>query len=76
MVVVRTLLSKGGDIDLLIVANDLAKDAIDRMIFTMLNEIKKSPAIGERRIDLKVATTAELMSDPFLKMIAGTMLKL
>ncbi|MBP9707247.1 MAG: nucleotidyltransferase domain-containing protein [Oligoflexales bacterium] len=67
---------KGGDIDLLIVADEVAKSSIDQKIFKLLNEIKKSASIGDRRIDLKIATESELKSDPFLINIAKTMKKI
>jgi predicted nucleotidyltransferase len=60
---------KGGDIDLLLIVTDEK---------TKITLLKQKPEIlvsiknylGEQRIDLKIATTAELRSDPFLQIIA------
>ncbi len=64
---------KGGDIDLLVVfekSEDIVK--FDRLSF--LVELKKQ--IGERKIDLTMASQADLKTDPFLISIAKKAIKL
>jgi len=67
---------KGGDIDLLFVVNDNDLLQLEPKIYAILNELKKEPVIGNRRIDLKLTTPKLLDSDPFLKLIKLDMLKI
>lgn len=60
--------ARGGDIDLLVIVN--AKEFASQLIYKkpeILVAIKKN--LGERRIDLTIATSAEINDDPFLKII-------
>jgi predicted nucleotidyltransferase len=61
---------KGGDIDLLTVSDNLN---FSHKI-SILIAIKD--AIGEQKIDFKIARTTELNTDPFLKQISLEMLPL
>lgn len=60
--------AKGGDIDLLLIANSNSTK-----IFLLENKLSMLIAIknilGEQRIDLKIASLKELHSDPFLRLI-------
>ena len=67
---------KGGDIDLLIVTSSKDVEKIDSIHLDLLVEIKKQKSVGDRRIDLKVATQDQLASSAFLKMISKSMIKL
>lgn len=67
---------KGGDIDLLIVAGEIVATDLQKKKYHMLNEIKKSQLIGQRKIDLKIATHLELRTDPFLSAVAKSMVRL
>jgi len=59
---------KGGDIDLLLlVENENSRSKLVSKKHYLLADIKA--AIGEQKIDLKIASLAELKSDPFLKAI-------
>jgi len=60
--------AKGGDIDLLLImSNETAKISLLQKKIEILVAIKN--VLGERRIDLKIASKAELQSDPFLRII-------
>jgi len=59
---------RGGDIDLLVICKEKTVN-----IYQLINEIKKTPSLGDQRIDITVATTNELSSDPFLKSIQDTL---
>lgn len=61
---------KGGDIDLLLLSDSSGVSHLHEKKYQILVEMKKSPLIGDRRIDLKIATQDDLKSDPFLKLIA------
>lgn len=60
---------KGGDIDLLLVTTDDGVNLFKEIHLDLLVELKKQPDIGQRRIDLKASTSADLLTDPFLKTI-------
>ena len=67
---------KGGDIDLLILTNEEGVEHFDQCCLDILVAIKKMPAIGQRRIDLKAALAAELTRDPFLRSIQNQLMPL
>lgn len=59
---------KGGDIDLLIVVqSDLVATKLLEDKHYILARIKQN--LGDQKIDLKIATSTESASDPFLKSI-------
>ena len=60
--------AKGGDIDLLLIVT--TQEFVAKLIYNkpeILVAIKK--LLGERRIDLKIATFSAIAEDPFLKII-------
>ena len=60
--------AKGGDIDLLLTANNRAtKNSLLKDKLNILIAIKN--ILGEQKIDLKIASFEELHSDPFLQLI-------
>ena len=62
---------KGGDIDLLLVADDSAiKTFLQTKKHYILAEMKEQ--IGEQKIDLLITEKSELATDPFLKIIFPT----
>lgn len=63
---------KGGDIDLLIIAEQAGVDFFLNHELEILVQIKKQPAIGQRRIDIKAATEDAFKSEPFLRAIADS----
>ncbi len=67
---------KGGDIDLLIVTNSTGESLFEDKNLDLLVDIKKQPAIGQRRIDLKATTADQVSTDPFLQVIAKTMVRI
>lgn len=67
---------KGGDIDLLILTTQMGIEVFQKSEFELLVAIKKQPAIGQRRIDLKVATFDQLETEPFLQAIGKELVKL
>jgi hypothetical protein len=67
---------KGGDIDLLLVTTQEGVELFNQIELTLLVEIKKQPDIGQRRIDLKAATQADLQKVPFLQEISRDMVEL
>ncbi len=67
---------KGGDIDLLIVTTDDGVDLFKEIHLDLLVELKKKPDIGQRRIDLKAATSHHLCIDPFLITIKDELIEL
>lgn len=59
---------KGGDIDLLLlVEHEEFASRLRSEKYYLLAEIKKN--LGEQKIDLTIATQADVNHDPFLKMI-------
>ena len=59
---------RGGDIDLLLLVGD--KEFRSQLVMNkhyMLADIKSK--IGEQKIDLKIASKADLETDPFLKVV-------
>lgn len=59
---------KGGDIDLLlIVKTDELKKRLDLVKHNILAAMKIE--IGEQKIDLKIVTSSELSTDPFLEIV-------
>ena len=67
---------KGGDIDLLIVTTLAGVDVFNHAELDLLVQIKKQPAIGQRRIDLKAATQLDLETKTFLRSIADSLVEL
>ncbi|MBC7420573.1 MAG: nucleotidyltransferase domain-containing protein [Bdellovibrio sp.] len=67
---------KGGDIDLLLVTSTKGVSLFEDKNLDLLVDIKKQSAIGQRRIDLKATTADQLSTDPFLKVIAQTMVRI
>lgn len=67
---------KGGDIDLLILTSSSGVELFETKHLEILVALKKSPPIGDRRIDIKATTKEELAVDPFLKSISAQLLKL
>jgi hypothetical protein len=60
--------AKGGDIDLLLLVNDQkSKEAIVSHKHYILAKIKEN--IGDQKIDLTIASQAQVNDDPFLQMI-------
>jgi len=60
--------AKGGDIDLLLVLDDdVAK--VSSLIQKPEILVAIKDVLGERRIDLKIVSKAELQTDPFLQII-------
>jgi hypothetical protein len=60
---------KGGDIDLLIITPKEGLKIFNEKKLDILVQLKKQPAIGDRRIDLKCAIPEQIQVDPFLKLI-------
>lgn len=67
---------KGGDIDLLIKTTDEGVNLFKEIHLDLLVELKKKPDIGQRRIDLKAATSGDFLIDPFLKTIQHELVEL
>lgn len=67
---------KGGDIDLLILSSPEGCELLHQRKYELLVDIKKSPLIGDRKIDLAIATPEEMKTQPFLKLIADEIIKL
>ena len=67
---------KGGDIDLLIVTSIQGVTLFENKNLDLLVDIKKQSAIGQRRVDLKATTFDQVSTDPFLKAIAQTMVRI
>lgn len=67
---------KGGDIDLLILTTQMGVEVFQNYELELLVAFKKQPAIGQRQIDLKVATHDQLKTEPFLLSIMGDLIKL
>ncbi len=67
---------KGGDIDLLVMTSQDEILSLTQKQLTILNRIKKNPSVGDRRIDLHFATVEMLATDPFLKQVFPTAIKL
>ena len=67
---------KGGDIDLLLVGFESAVASIHEKKYEILVEIKKSPLIGNRKLDLVIATHDEMKTEPFLKLISDEKIRL
>lgn len=67
---------KGGDIDLLIVTDINGLALFKEIELSILVKIKKQPAIGQRRIDLKAALQEDLEKVPFLREISKEMIEL
>lgn len=67
---------KGGDIDLLIVVKEESYEKAQSKVYKLLNEIKKSPSIGDRKIDLKVCFPKMLRDDPFLQSLESELVKI
>ncbi len=67
---------KGGDIDLLIVTTQAGVDLFNHAELDLLVQIKKQPAIGQRRIDLKAVTQLDLETKTFLRVIADSLMEL
>lgn len=61
---------KGGDIDLLLVVSDADLSFYQQAQFKILNELKKQKDIGDRKIDLHIATSTMMKSEPFLIQIS------
>lgn len=60
--------AKGGDIDLLLIANNSTTKAF--LLENKLNMlIATKNILGEQKIDLKIASLEELHNDPFLQLI-------
>ena len=66
---------KGGDIDLLIITSREGLDIFNKYELELLVQMKKQPAIGQRRIDFKAATESDLQTEPFLQSIAGSLVE-
>lgn len=66
----------GGDIDLLFLATQQACEVLHKKKYEILVDIKKSPLIGDRRIDLVIATPEDLKTQPFLQVIVGELVRL
>ncbi len=66
---------KGGDIDLLVVTTENGVDLFKIKKLDILVAVKKHSEIGQRKIELKAATSEQLISDSFLKSIANDMQK-
>ena len=58
---------KGGDIDLLLVVNDSDEPGLSPKKHILLARIKER--IGDRRVDLTIASATETARDPFLKSV-------
>ncbi len=67
---------KGGDIDLLILAHEQAIPHFKSKDLDLRVTMKSPKALGARRIDIKYATSSELLTDPFLKLIAEEMVEI
>ncbi len=67
---------KGGDIDLLAVSSDKGCLDLRREKYKILVALKKSPLVGERKIDFLISTENQLSQDPFLKSISTEKLRL
>ncbi len=67
---------KGGDIDLIIVTSEAGVHLFREQELSLLVQIKKQGSIGQRRIDLKVATESALKTDAFLKAISESMVEI
>jgi predicted nucleotidyltransferase len=65
---------KGGDIDLLVVANAFVCEKLKVIKFKISDDIQKQ--IGEQKIDITFATKDSLAKDEFLKSIFPGALKL
>ena len=61
-------MKRGGDIDLLIVVNTL-EDARKLRTERLDMSVSLQKHLGERRVDLTIATANELVTDPFLASI-------
>ncbi len=67
---------KGGDIDLLVIVPNSEFSFFQNLQFKILNNLKKQKSIGDRKIDLRVATREDLQTDPFLLQIVNSLVKL
>lgn len=65
---------KGGDIDLVVLTDSRGKKIFQESHLDILVEFKKSPLVGQRRIDIKAATSEDFKTDPFLKSIQSEMI--
>ncbi len=64
---------KGGDIDLLLF---VVEKNLSPRPHELLNQLKKIPSIGDRRIDLKIIIASDLVDDPFLKSLQQNWIEL
>lgn len=62
---------RGGDIDLLIVTDQAGENIFSEKELEILVQIKKQPAIGQRRIDLKAVTEDTFKTEPFFIAVSG-----
>jgi predicted nucleotidyltransferase len=62
---------RGGDIDLLLLT-ELAEDSLRLRALRLEMRVSLTRHLGERRVDLTVASRGELAVDPFLKVIWPT----
>lgn len=67
---------KGGDIDLLILTSDEGVLLFKNNELQILVDIKKQPAIGQRRIDLKASTQEEFSGSPFWQSLSHQLVRL
>lgn len=67
---------KGGDIDLLVLSSSEEKEELLAKQFMILNQIKKSKLVGDRKIDIIYCTPQELSTEAFLQQISETKIKL
>ena len=67
---------KGGDIDLVMITSDEGIKIFKKHELELLVQIKKQPAIGQRRIDFKAATESDLKTEPFLLAIADSLVEI
>ena len=65
---------RGGDIDLLILSTPEGCQALKQKKYEILVDIKKSPLLGERKIDILIATSEEMQTEPFLQTIVTKVL--
>lgn len=66
----------GGDIDLLFLTTPQACEVLQKKKYEILVDIKKSKLIGDRKMDILIATPEDLKTQPFLKVIADELVRI
>ena len=67
---------KGGDIDLLLIANKDIIQKLEDIKLKALNKIMAQPSIDDCKVDLILATAKDLKDDPFVSTLNDSKIRL